>query len=138
MILFENGLIKLDYTPATDVLEVAYPDLHDFLLHEIKHCIDVLIENIINYDVKRVLLNSSLTVVAVSEQQSREITSYLIAGLMKTRLQKLARVQSASADVEALAQNNIKYVQETGMLPFELNNFLSKAEAISWLTNNHT
>jgi len=133
MILFENGIIKLEYFPATDILEVAYPDLYDFMLPEVLNSIDILVGNIINFDVKRVLLDSSLTVVAVSEEKSRRITAHLVAGLTGTRLQKLARVQSASAVAEAAAQGNIGHVRNTYALPFELQNFSCKSEAVAWL-----
>lgn len=133
MILFDNSLIKLNYHPAYDILEVAYPDLHEFLLREIKHSIDIIIENIINYDIKRVLLDSSKTIIAVDVDKSRQITSYLTAGLMRTRIQRLARIQSLNATVETTAQSNIKYVRETLSLPFELKSFPSKTEASEWL-----
>ena len=133
MLLFKNSIITLDYNPAADILEVAYPDLHGFLLPEIKHSIDIMIDNVKNYDVKRILLDSTRTVISVSEEESKEVTTYLAAGFMKTRVQKLARLQSGVAAVEATAQGNIKHITETLPLPFQLQNFTSKAEAIAWL-----
>ncbi|WP_026463847.1 hypothetical protein [Adhaeribacter aquaticus] len=137
MILFDNSLIKLNYSAATDILEVAYPDLHGYLLTEIKNSIDALVENVRNYDVKKLLLDSSNTIISVSEQESREIASYLAAGLIQTRLRKLARIQSPRSAVENTAQNNIKHIKNTGLLPFELLNFSNKAEAIEWLKNQN-
>lgn len=135
MILFTNSIIKLDYNPAADILEVGYPDLHGFLLPEIKHSIDIMIDNVKNYDVKRVLLDSTKTIISVSEEESKEVAMYLAGGLMKTRVQKLARLQSASAVVEATAQGNIKHIRESQALPFLLQNFTVKAEAVAWLTS---
>ena len=137
MILFENGIIKLDYAPATDILEVAYPDLEGFLLSEVKHSINILIDNVINYDVKRVLLDATRTVIAVSDEESREVATYLAAGLMKSRVQKVARVQSASASVENTAQSNIRHINNSFLLPFQLQNFNLKPDAIGWLMSNH-
>ena len=134
MLLFKNSIITLDYNPAADILEVAYPDLHGFLLPEIKHSIDIMIDNVKNYDVKRILLDSTRTVISVSEEESREITVCLAAGFMKTRVQKLARLQSAKASVEDTAQENIKHITETLPLTFQLKNFTSKAEALAWLS----
>jgi len=88
MILFQNSIIKLDYTPATDILAVEYPDLHDFLLPEIKHSINIMVDNIRNYDVKKILLDSTKTIVSVGEAESREVATYLASGLVKTRVQK--------------------------------------------------
>ena len=133
MILFENSVIKLDYDPATDILHVAYPDLHDFLLPEIKHSINILVDTVKHYDVKRLLLDSSKTSVTVNSDESREIAVYLAAGLSTTRVQKVARVQSHSNSVEQLAQGNINHINSTQQLPFQLQNFTSKAVALEWL-----
>lgn len=134
MILFKNSVISLNYNPAADILEVGYPDLHGFLLPEIKHSIDIMIDNVRNYDVKRVLLDSTRTVISVSEEESRQVALYLAAGLMRTRVQKVARLQSASNAVETTAQGNIKHIQESQTLAFDLKNFTSKAEAVAWLS----
>lgn len=133
MILFKNNIITLDYSPATDIVVVEYPDLHDYLLPEIKHSIDILVDTIKNYDIKRLLLDSTRTVIDVSEEESIEIAVYLAAGVMKTRVQKVARIQSPSAQVEKTAESNIDHIQATQPLPFELLNFTSKAEALQWL-----
>lgn len=133
MILYDNSLIRIDYNPATDILEIAYPDLHEYLLPEIKHSIDNLVKTITNYDVKRLLLDSSHTIVAVEMEKSREITTYLVDGLSKTRLQKIARLQSKNPTVETLAEGNIRHVNLNMSLPFELMNFVSRERATAWL-----
>lgn len=133
MVLFDNSLIRLDYNPATDIMEVEYPDLHDYLLIEIKRSIDTLLDTVRNYDVKRLLLDSTRTIISVGDAESREIATYLAAGLTKTRVQKVARVQSPSSAVETRAQENISHIRKLSQLPFELRNFTSKAEATEWL-----
>lgn len=135
MILFKNSIIQLDYNPAADILDVAYPDLHGFLIPEIKHSIDILVDNVRNYDVKRVLLDSTRTLILVSEAESREVATYLAGGLMKTRVQKVARLQSSSTVVEATAQGNIQHIRQTQALPFLLQNFTVREEAVAWLTS---
>lgn len=133
MILFKNSILNLDYNPATDILEVGYPDLHDFLLPEIKHSINILIDTVKHYDVKRVLLDSTRTTSSVGPDESREIAVYLASGLMTTRVQKVARLQSPSLHIEERAQGNIKHIQEANQLPYQLQNFTSKEVAIDWL-----
>lgn len=133
MVLFDNSLIRLDYDPATDILAVEYPDLHGFLLSEIKRSIDTLVDTVKHYDVKRMLLDSTRTVVSVSDEESREIALYLTAGLMRTRVLKVARVQSGSATVEATAEGNIRHIKESLSLPFDVQNFTDRKVAIEWL-----
>lgn len=137
MVLFDNSLIRLDYDPATDVLAVEYPDLHDFLLTEIKRSIDTLVDTMKNYDVKRIMLDSTRTIISVSDEESREIALYLTAGLMRTRISKVARVQSGSAAVEATAEGNIRHIKESMSLPFGLQNFTDRKEAVEWLKKDN-
>ena len=134
MILFQNSLVTLTYQPATDVLEVQYPDLHGYLLPEIKHTINILVDTIRNYDVKRVLLDSTKTVISVTAEESRNVTQWLAAGFITTRLQKVARLQSNSEEVEQTAASNIAHVQQAHQLSFALKNFSDYNEAIAWLT----
>ena len=51
MILLEICIMKLEYNPATDILDVKYPNLFGYLLPEIRHSIDTLVETVISYDV---------------------------------------------------------------------------------------
>lgn len=133
MILHKNSLIKLEYDPATDILQVDYPDLHTHLLPEIRHSIDILVDAVKNYDIKRLLLDSTKTTVSVNPEQGREIATYLAAGLQKTRIQKVARLASLNIEVENSAQNNIKHISQTAVLPFQLRNFTDRTEALAWL-----
>ena len=133
MILLQNSILKLDYNPATDILEIDYPDLHGFLVLEIKHNINSLVDIVKNYDIKKVLLDSTKTVMSVSAEESKQVATYLAAGLAQTRVQQVARVQSRSTNVETTAQDNIKHIQTSLSLPFQLRNFTSKADAIAWL-----
>ena len=52
---------------------------------------------------------------------------------MKTRVEKVARVQSSSFAVEENAQENIRHISKSQPLPFQLQNFISRAEAMEWL-----
>ncbi|HEY4650436.1 MAG TPA: hypothetical protein VIG72_03435 [Pontibacter sp.] len=136
MILLQNSIVTLHYNPATDILEVQYPDLHGFLLPEIKHTINLMMDVIRNYDVKRLLLDSTRTVISVTEEESRDVATYLAAGIMTTRVEKVARVQSGSKKVEETASNNIRHIQQSTTLPFQLRNFTEYHAAIAWLASD--
>lgn len=135
MILFENSLIKLDYDPSSDILEVGYPDLHDYLLPEIIHSIDILVDSVKHYDVKRILLDSSRTSISVNSEESRQIAVYLASGFATTRVQKVARLQSPSHNVEQSAEANIRHIRESQQLPYLLQNFMDRVVAVNWLAS---
>ncbi|WP_242919766.1 hypothetical protein [Pontibacter liquoris] len=136
MILFQNSLIKLDYHPATDIAVAEYPDLHSYLLPEIKHSIDLVVDTLRSYDVKLLILDGTRTVSTVESEQGREIATYLAAGLRTTRLQKLARMQSSAGLVEKRAQDNIKHIELTQAPAFQIQAFTSREEATAWLLKN--
>ena len=133
MILFRNSILILDYSPSTDILEVDYPDFPDYLIPEIKNSLDILFENVRNYDIKKLLIDSSKTKTDVRDEDSRVVALYLVNGLVNTRLQKVARVQSLVASVEKRAQDNLQHIQQTATLPFQVQNFPNKSEAYIWL-----
>ena len=134
MILFDNSLIRLEYDPATDILQVAYPDLHAYLLFEIKHCIDILVDMVKIYDIKKLLLDSTASVSSVSDAENWEVARCLVGGLATTRIQKMARVQSVSATAtRSRAPIFIRQLKEMQQLPFQMQSFNSRAEALGWL-----
>ncbi|MFD3001963.1 hypothetical protein ACFS7Z_16440 [Pontibacter toksunensis] len=135
MILHQSSLITLDYNPATDILVVEYPDVHDFLLPHIRQSLAIMVEAIRNYDVKKLLLDASRTIIDVSEEENRQLTLQLAADLMHTRLQKVARIQPLNYVRETRAQENINRIRQEGMLPYQLETFTSKAAAMDWLAS---
>ncbi len=134
MLLYQNGLIKLDYDPGKDILCVQYPDLHEFLLPEIHHSVDVIIETVRNYDIKSLLLDGRQTIVTTPPEYGREIALKLATGLAHTRLQKLARLESFNPEVEKRAIANEQAVHTTVSPPFELKNFTDEGQARAWLS----
>ncbi|MDX5419725.1 MAG: hypothetical protein LPK09_10960 [Hymenobacteraceae bacterium] len=133
MILLENSVLKLEYNPATDILQVRYPDLQSMHLSEIQHNLDIMVETIRNYDVRKLLLDASYTSVEVDDAENRKLNLNLAAQLAKTRLVKLARIQPVSRERAIKAQRNIEELQRSGLIPYELRTFTSHAEALAWL-----
>ena len=133
MILFRNSILILDYNPSTDILEVDYPDFPDYLIPEIQNSLNILFDHVRSYDVKKLLIDSSKTMTDVMDEDSKVVAMYLVNGLVNTRLQKVARVQSLVSSVENRALNNLKLIQQSVTLPFQFQNFTNKSEVLNWL-----
>jgi hypothetical protein len=58
VILFQNGLIKLPYDPGTDVLSIEMPNVKYNMESDFKQALEIIIENIKNYDVKKLLIDA--------------------------------------------------------------------------------
>ncbi|QCR23758.1 hypothetical protein [Pontibacter sp. SGAir0037] len=138
MILFENSMFKLDYDPASDILEIDYPDLQDYLLREVKHTMDIVLDIVRNYNIRHVLFNSTAAATSnITVEESRELIMYFATGLVKTRLVKLARIRSADFATEARIEESIKQAASQFIYtPFELQDFTDKGQALDWLVGD--
>lgn len=130
MILYQNSLMKMDYSPQTDILSVDWPSSDPYTLPEVKQTLNRLVEAIRNYDVKNLLLDSSKTKIGVSEAEYQFVIAQFQADLIKTRLQKIARI--ISVDVER--EKRVEKMREENQSGIQLESFTSNAEALAWLT----
>ncbi|MBF8963726.1 hypothetical protein I0P70_10740 [Pontibacter sp. FD36] len=133
MILLQNSILRLEYNPATDILQVRYPDLQRYHLSEIRHSLQIMVETIRNYDVRKLLLDARTTAIEIEEDENRQLTVELAGMLSKTRLTKVARVQPADPEKEARAQRNIEAARKAGILNYEVATFTTPEEALIWL-----
>lgn len=136
MILHQNSIIQLNYNPATDILDVKYPDLQRLFLSEIQESLKLMVETIRSYDVKNLLLDASTTRVELSDADNRNLTLHLAAELSNTRLVKVARIKPIDPIKEIKAQENILNLERSRLLPYQLRTFSDRAEALAWLTGN--
>jgi hypothetical protein len=135
MDLLPNSPIKMDYSPVTDILAVEYPSLDSAHLPIVTESLLVMVKAINEYDIKRLLLDASATQVSVSEEENKGLSMRLATALLKTRIEKLARVQPVDLERENVAQANIAKMREAGIITYQLQTFNSKDEAIAWLKN---
>ncbi|GHA81459.1 hypothetical protein [Pontibacter akesuensis] len=129
--VLHDKIIRLDYNPATDILETSMPDVTHFMLSEVKMCLDVIVTNIRNYDIKKLLLDASNSVIEMDEDDEayKAVAMKFGMDLLGTRLKKIARVESADARREAKSEE----ARQQANLPMEFRNFSSRDEAMSWL-----
>lgn len=132
MIIY-NGIITLDYNPSTDVLATSLPDVRQFGLSEVSFCLDLIVQNIRNYDIKKLLLDSSQSVIEVENEGYKAITQKFGADLKGTRLKKIARVGTSDAKREEMSAKLSTELRLELNLPIEFRNFSSATEAMDWL-----
>jgi len=133
MIIPSTSFIRLDYNPATDILSVELPDIRHFSISEVNRSLQLVVEAIANYDIKKLFLDSSKAVIEVEDEAYRQVIMNFGRDLMKTRLQRLARIGSSIYAQEQRASRVAEEARQTMALPIEFQNFSSKAEAMEWL-----
>ncbi|WP_192820491.1 hypothetical protein [Rufibacter sp. LB8] len=129
MIIYHSGILTLDYDPATDIVFVEWPDIQEVVIPEVRQALLVLIENIKNYDIKRLLIDSSKTKLDLQGDEYKEILKEFGKNLMTTRLQKVARVLTK----DRAREQQVEQARQEVNLSVELRTFLDRAEAETWL-----
>ena len=133
MILYEDGLLKLDYDVATDILYLPCPDIYTYELVHVQKAFAVVVEVLNNYDIKKLLFDSSISRLDISAEQYNQLVMDLALGLNKTRLQKLARVSSVDAGRENWMALFLTNAASRIFLSYTIQNFKSKPVAMDWL-----
>jgi hypothetical protein len=133
MNIFSNGLISLDYDPATDILFAALPDIRNFGTTEVERSLQIFVETITNYDIKKLLLDSSKAIIEVDDEVYRKIILTFSTDLMKTRLKYIARVGTPLENQEKRAQEVASNIKQITTIPLDFRNFTNPTEALEWL-----
>ena len=134
MIIYNNGLITLNYSPVTDVLSVELPDATTFGVPELERSLKVVAENVQSYDVKKLLLDSSqVEVGGIDDVAYKGMVTTFLSNLTKARLQKLARLNTATPAHEERVMAVTNEATLRLKSPFEVRTFNSKTNAMSWL-----
>ncbi|TXK29863.1 hypothetical protein FVR03_20295 [Pontibacter qinzhouensis] len=134
MIIYQNGFMSLDYNPSTDILNVELPNVMEIGVAELKRSLEIVAENIQNYHIKRLLLDSSRVLVdQIEDEEYKGIVGQFLANLMKTRLERIARVNSSRlAHEKRVLQVTAEATQKLGT-SITVKTFTGKPEALSWL-----
>ncbi|MCP2044217.1 hypothetical protein [Pontibacter sp. HSC-36F09] len=133
MILLQNSILRLEYDPATDILQVRYPDLQRYHMSEIKHSLQIMVQTIRNYDVRKLLLDARTTSIEIDDEENRRLTMEFTAMLSATRLSKVARLQPFDPKNGTRAQRNIEEARKTGAISYEVATFATPVAALDWL-----
>lgn len=133
MILYQDNVVKLDYSPANDVIELVWPDMQEVYFPEIKQALNKTVEAIRLYDVKNLLIDASNTSAAFNTSESQALSMELVKELSFTRLQRMARVESQDIAREQANVAQLREIKKATELSFEFQTFADKASALEWL-----
>ena len=133
MILYEDGMLQLDYDVATDILYLPCPDIYEHEIEYMPKIFTVVVEVLNNYSIKKLLFDTSQSQILVSPREYQHMIRNLTYGLTSTQLQKLARVISVNTVRESQLIQFLDNEHTQMQLTYELRNFMSKTAALQWL-----
>jgi predicted HAD superfamily phosphohydrolase YqeG len=129
MILYQNAFMRLDYDPAADILIVEWPDFRPYTLTSVKEVLRILVETVRDYDIKKLLADSSNTIIEVDEADYKSVMENFALAIRTTRLQKMARIVTA----DPLRENIVVELKENVGASVIYKSFTSRAAALEWL-----
>src|SRR5688572_29095886 len=95
MIVYENSLITLTFAPGTDILYANWSNLELYSALEVNQTLQKLIEAMVDYNVKNLLIDARKGTIGMSDDEYRKIVIDFFQELGKTHIEKLARVMTS-------------------------------------------
>ena len=108
---------------------VDMPTVNSLVLPEVRQALRIIVEHVRNYDVKNLLVDARKTEVEVTEESYASMLAEFSRDLMETRLQKLARIVTAST----VRENVVRSVYDQQKLSIEFKSFTELAPAVEWV-----
>jgi DNA primase large subunit len=128
MIVYQNHLITLTYTPESDTLMIDWPDVESYTFPEVRESFQKIVEVLKNYDVKNLLLDASTGFIRLKYSEFLTLIREFATNLLQTRLQKFARVLPKDPERE----ESVKTIQKELANSYQYRDFKSKAAALRW------
>ena len=131
MILHADRYFEHVYDVKHDLVCIKWPTIETMYLPEILNSVKVLVENIINYNIRHLLIDATETKAHSSQEDANKVVKALLNGLQKSHLEKLARVEAAIPERESVLKLMIPEVATS--VNFEISFFKDMASALNWL-----
>lgn len=131
--VLHSGIIDLEYNPTTDILETTMPSVSHFGLSEVKFCLDLIIGAVTNYDIKKLLLDSTNSDIEMEDEAYQKIARNFGIALMKTRVQKVARIGTSDKVREEKSKQVTTQMKAEFNLPVQFKTFANRKQAHAWL-----
>jgi len=133
MILEKDSLLNFSYDTTTHILSVTYPDVTGIPIPQIENSMEKLCRNVVNYDVKKLLLDLRSGLRGITETQYQELANKLLTELSQTRLEKVARVLPQNPAREYLVEHYAQVIRQDLTVNFTDRSFSDMDEAMAWL-----
>ncbi|GAA4443466.1 hypothetical protein GCM10023188_44280 [Pontibacter saemangeumensis] len=131
--IISSEVIVINYAPATDILSAGLPDIRQFALEEVRHCLGLIVESVRQYEVRNLLLDASKSVVEVGEEAHRTLLIDFCLELQGSPLERVARVATPDPGrEERSARLSAELIQELEPA-LAFGSFATEEEAMAWL-----
>lgn len=133
MILEQDSLLNFNYDTTTHILTVSYPNLTGIAIPQIENSLDKLCRNVVNYDIKKMVLDLRTGVLGVNEAHYFEMLNKFLTDLSHSHLEKVARVIPENPAREYLVKHYLQVMRSDLNVNFEDRTFATIEDAEAWL-----
>ncbi|NEM98316.1 vWA domain-containing protein [Pontibacter burrus] len=137
MILHKDGLFILDYDVASDILVVKWFASDTATSPELSYTMQILVEKVRSYDIKRLLIDAREDVVAVSDEEYVELNVSFAKNLVSTRLERVARLGTTNINRENFVKELVADLQTLPETHIVYKEFNDQATAKEWLQDSN-
>ncbi|MBK0403031.1 hypothetical protein I5M27_08530 [Adhaeribacter sp. BT258] len=131
MILHADRYFEHHYDVKNDLVSINWPTIETIYLPEILHSVSILVENVVNYNIRNLLIDASEADLHASHEEANEVVFLLTNGLAKSRLEKLGRVESSNASREIILRQMVLEMNQR--YQYQTRFFRDTASARRWL-----
>jgi hypothetical protein len=131
MILHADRYFEHHYDVKLDLVSVKWPTIETIYLPEIYHSVSILVENVINFNIRNLLIDASEAQLKSTHEDANRVVFLLMDGLKRSRLEKLARIESSNLIRENLLKVMVAEMNNTST--FETRFFKDLDSALKWL-----
>jgi hypothetical protein len=134
LILYSDSIVRLDYTPAQDIVLATLPVVRAYDVNEINQAFISMVGCITEYNITRLLLDFTGNTLELPEAEYKQSIAQLADGLLQTPLVKMARIRTQNDVREQKIKGTYEGIKNRVGIQVVFSTFYDKTEAIQWLS----
>lgn len=133
MVLYEDLTVKIELYPAGGIIYIEWFDQNVFRMSDFEFSFTLLMENLERYGVKKLLVQTSRTMIHLPDAEYISVIGLLQSGLAHSRVLKVAKLFVDKSERDLRCKKYFKDMLNEMELEIGFRNFDTCGEALDWL-----
>lgn len=133
MVVFQDYTLIIERQPETNILCVRWLEQQVFRMSDFESSFHILMENIEKFRIKKLLAQSSRSMIHLPEEQYISVILLLQSGLAHSKIEKVARISSDQSPEDKWCIQYFEHILNEMELEIDFRNFDSRKKALVWL-----
>ena len=136
VVLFQDFTIVIERQPDTNIICVCWLEQQVFRMSDFEYSFHNLMENIEKFGTKKLLAQSSRSMIHLPEEQFTSVILLLQSGLAHSKIEKVARISSDNSPEDMKCIKYFEHIINEMQLEIDFKNFDKRKEALAWLSGS--